>query len=71
MADIERSLPFALEAEQSVLGAILLKPEKFSLVAESLKEEDFYLSEHREIYAAMRDLFVQSREIDVVNVKAV
>ena len=37
MADIERSLPFALEAEQSVLGAILLKPEKFSLVAESLK----------------------------------
>ena len=66
MADIERSLPFALEAEQSVLGAILLKPEKFSLVAESLKEEDFYLSEHREIYAAMRDLFVQSREIDVV-----
>ncbi len=66
MADIERTMPFALEAEQSVLGAILLDPEKINQVAEFLREDDFYLSEHREIFAAMRDLFVQSRQIDVV-----
>lgn len=66
MADIERTMPFALEAEQSVLGAILLSPEKINQVAEVLTEDDFYLSEHREIYAAMRDLFVQSRQIDIV-----
>ena len=66
MAEIDRTMPFALEAEQSVLGAILLDPEKISQVAESLRESDFYLPEHREIYAAMRDLFVQSRTIDVV-----
>ncbi|MBO4354080.1 MAG: replicative DNA helicase [Clostridia bacterium] len=66
MADIERTMPFALEAEQSVLGAILLNPEKINQVAEYLQESDFYLSEHREIFAAMRDLFIQSRQIDIV-----
>jgi len=66
MADIERTMPFTLEAEQSVLGAILLSPEKINQVAEFLQESDFYLSEHREIYAAMRDLFIQSRQIDIV-----
>ncbi len=66
MAEIERTMPFALEAEQSVLGAILLSPEKINQVAEMLTEEDFYLPEHREIYAAMRDLFIQSRQIDIV-----
>ena len=66
MAEIERTMPFALEAEQSVLGAILLSPEKINQVAEVLTEDDFYLPEHREIYAAMRDLFIQSRQIDIV-----
>ena len=47
MAEIERTMPFALEAEQSVLGAILLSPEKINQVAEVLTEEDFYLREHR------------------------
>ena len=66
MAEIERTMPFALEAEQSVLGAILLSPEKINQVAEMLTEDDFYLPEHREIFAAMRDLFIQSRQIDIV-----
>ena len=66
MAEIDRTMPFALEAEQSVLGSILLDPEKINQVAETLREGDFYLPEHREIFAAMRDLFVQSRTIDVV-----
>ena len=66
MAEIERTMPFALEAEQSVLGAILLSPEKINQVAEVLTEDDFYLREHRGIYAAMRDLFIQSRQIDIV-----
>ena len=66
MPDIERTMPFALEAEQSVLGSILLDPEKVNSVAEMLTENDFYVPEHREIFAAMRDLFAQSRQIDLV-----
>lgn len=66
MAESERNLPFAPEAEQSVLGSILIKPENVSRVAEILTEDDFFLPEHKEIFAAMRDLFVQNRQIDVV-----
>ncbi|MBQ0125595.1 MAG: replicative DNA helicase [Clostridiales bacterium] len=66
MAESERALPYSVEAEQSVLGAILIKPESVYHVSNVIKEEDFYLKEHREIYAAMRDLFMQNREIDLV-----
>ena len=66
MPDIERTMPFALEAEQSVLGAIMLNPEKINTVAEFLTENDFYVPEHRDIFAAMRELFIQSRQIDLV-----
>jgi len=61
-----RRLPFSLEAEQSVLGSILIDPEKFTEIASLIKHDDFYLSEHKEIYLAMQDLFLQNREIDLV-----
>lgn len=64
--DIIRKLPFALEAEQSVLGSILIEPESFTYIADVINGDDFYLEEHRRIFDAMRRLFVQSREIDIV-----
>lgn len=66
MAETERKLPFALEAEQSVLGSILIDPEKFNDVTNIITADDFYLSEHAEIFSAMRDLFMENREIDLV-----
>ncbi len=66
MDDMQRKLPFALEAEQSVLGSILLDPECLTVVAELITEEDFYLEEHKAIYTAMRSLFIKSRDIDVI-----
>ncbi len=66
MNDMDRKLPFALEAEQSVLGSILLDPECIAVVAELINEDDFYLEEHKAIYSAMRSLFVKSRDIDVI-----
>ncbi len=66
MDDLSRKLPYALEAEQSVLGSILLDPECLATVAELITEDDFYLEEHRSIYTAMRQLFVKSRDIDVI-----
>lgn len=66
MAETEKNMPFALEAEQSVLGSILIDPEKFTEVTELIGADDFYLSEHAEIFSAMRDLFSENREIDLV-----
>ena len=61
-----RKLPFSLEAEQSVLGAVLIDPEKINEIAGVIKSDDFYLEEHRSIYLAMQDLYLQNREIDLV-----
>ncbi len=64
--ELIKKLPFSLEAEQSVLGSILIDPECFSEIASILKSEDFYLDSHSQIYLAMQDLFLQNRTIDVV-----
>ena len=53
---IQRKLPFSLEAEQSVLGSILIDPECFNVIAGILKSEDFYIDSHVQIYLAMQDL---------------
>ncbi len=62
----QRKLPFSLEAEQSVLGSILVDPQKISEIASLISVEDFYLEEHREIFSSMQKLFLQSKEIDIV-----
>ena len=70
MADFEygqaRRMPFSLEAEQSLLGSIMIDPERFTEIAGKIKSSDFYLEEHRDIYLAMQKLFLDSRQIDPV-----
>ncbi|MCI8590340.1 MAG: replicative DNA helicase [Clostridiales bacterium] len=61
-----RKMPFSLEAEQSVLGSVLVDAEKLTEITGFLKSEDFYLDEHKEIYLAMQELFSVSRNIDIV-----
>ncbi len=65
-SELFQKMPVSIEAEQSVLGSILIKPECFSAVAGMLTGEDFYLEEHRHIFDAMRDMFLASRQIDPV-----
>lgn len=62
------NLPVAYEAEQSVIGAVLLKPEVFADLLNIVGPQDFYVEEHREIYLAMQNLFKDSRSIDYVTV---
>ncbi|MCQ2423436.1 MAG: replicative DNA helicase [Clostridia bacterium] len=64
--ELTRRMPFSLEAEQSVLGAILINPECFNDLAGLLTVEDFQLEEHRDIYNVMQSMYLKSREIDVV-----
>ncbi len=55
-----RKMPFSMEAEQSVLGTIILDPEKLNDIASILRADDFYLEQHIRIYEAMRDIFARS-----------
>ncbi len=63
------NLPFSPEAEQSVLGAVLLDASCMDRVAEILPRPDyFYLTSNRQIYAAMLKMFTEGRPIDFVTV---
>ena len=58
--------PQNLEAEQSVLGAILLDNGAMSKAIEILQEEDFYRMAHRKVYSAMLDLADRGEVIDQI-----
>lgn len=59
-----------IEAEQSVLGAILVRPGMLSPVSEIIKPTDFYREPHRHIYQAMLDLSGRGEPVDLVTVTA-
>ena len=60
--------PHSLEAEQSVLGAILIDSQCITEVVGIVKPEDFYLQQNREIYEAIYTMFNYSQTIDPVTV---
>ena len=62
-------LPYSPEAEQAVLGAILMDPEAIARVAEILpSSEYFYIANHRTIYAAMMSMFTTGKAVDQITV---
>ena len=65
---IDRLPPQSLEAEQSVLGAILIDRDAVVEVAEFLRPEDFYRQANGAIYAAILELFERREPIDIVTV---
>jgi replicative DNA helicase len=65
---IDRLPPQSIEAEQSVLGSILIDRDALIEVAEFLKPEDFYRQVHGRVYAAMLDLSERREPIDIVTV---
>jgi len=58
--------PQNIEAEQAVLGAILIDKDALYKIAGMVTEEDFYRNDHREIFAAMLSLFEKREPIDLV-----
>ncbi len=58
--------PHSIEAEQSVLGGVLLDNGTWDQVADVLVETDFYRHDHRLIFRAISELFAQSQPVDVV-----
>ncbi|MBQ3590571.1 MAG: replicative DNA helicase [Clostridia bacterium] len=64
--DLGRKMPFSLEAEQAVLGSILIDPACMDRLAGIISRDDFYMTEHAEIYSAMQSMYMTSKNIDVV-----
>src|SRR5687768_5567271 len=65
----EKTLPQNLEAERTVLGAILVENTDFNGAAELLSRDDFHREGHRRIYEAMSNLAEKSQPIDLVTLK--
>jgi replicative DNA helicase len=65
----ERPLPHNLEAERSVLGAILLHNDAFNLAAEVIDAQDFFRDAHRRIFDKMVRLAERGDAIDLVTLK--
>ncbi len=63
---VNKTPPHNEEAEQSVLGAILLSKEAISLVSDQIKPADFYDDSHGKIYEAMLELFELGKPIDIL-----
>ncbi|HET7029791.1 MAG TPA: DnaB-like helicase N-terminal domain-containing protein, partial [Candidatus Limnocylindrales bacterium] len=63
---IDRLPPQSLEAEQSVLGAILIDRDAVVEVAEFLRPADFYRQANGKIFEAVLELFERREPIDIV-----
>ncbi len=62
LAEYGQNLPYSLEAEQSVLGSILIDPEKLPDVMNVIKAPGvFYTRQHQELYALMVQMFSESK----------
>ncbi|HWQ71269.1 MAG TPA: replicative DNA helicase [Desulfitobacteriaceae bacterium] len=66
--ELNKVPPHNLEAEQAVLGAIMLESDMGSPVFAILQPEDFYRDNHRYLFAAIRDLFEKGEPVDLVSV---
>ena len=58
--------PYSIEAEQSVLGSLMLDNARMDEVTEQLVDVDFYRSEHRHIFTMMKDLTERNSPFDPV-----
>ena len=60
------NLPYNMQAEQSVLGAVLLKPDVLTDLVEIIRPEMFYTRQNAQIYSEMLRLFTSDQTIDFV-----
>nr|WP_255528892.1 replicative DNA helicase [Glaciecola sp. MH2013] len=61
--------PHSIEAEQSVLGSMMIAPDSWDKVAEIVVENDFYNRSHRLIFSAIIKLLSNNQSVDTVTVK--
>ena len=67
--DIRAALPHSVDAEQSVLGALLLDNDSVDRLG-SLRADDFFVADHRAIFAAIIRALEAGKSIDVLTLSA-
>lgn len=65
-SNLIRQMPVSIEAEQALLGSIIVNPDAFDKVGGLISTDDFYLEEHKHIYEALLKMYAQNKTIDVV-----
>lgn len=68
ITSFKRIPPHNLEAEQSVLGSMLLSPDAIAIVLEIIKPADFYRDVHRYIYDAICKMYLEAEPIDPITI---
>ncbi|MBQ8146203.1 MAG: replicative DNA helicase [Clostridia bacterium] len=63
---LQKKMPSSIDAEQSVLGSILIDPECLNDVSQIVKADDFYLESHKAIFEAMQSFSLNNKPIDVI-----
>lgn len=61
-------MPHSIEAEQTVLGSILIQPDVLSVVLEHLKPESFYNDQHRQLFSIIIRMFSDGSKADIITV---
>lgn len=67
MAELEsiHRMPYSMEAEQAIIGTILVDPMRYDEVS-FLAAEEFYLPQHQQIFSAITQMFLADRQVDLV-----
>ena len=65
-SDIVKQMPVSVEAEQALLGSIIVSADAFDKVSGMITVDDFYVTEHKHIYSALLSMYAKSKTIDVV-----
>ena len=60
-------LPYSVDAEQAVLGSMIIDPNCINDVAVQVRTEYFYIPQHREIYSAISSMYELSQSIDFIS----
>lgn len=60
-------LPYSVDAEQAVLGSMVIDPNCINEVAVQVRSEYFYIPQHREIYSAISSMYELSQSIDFIS----
>ena len=68
-AQVLRIPPHNIEAEQSVLGAIIMDQEAVIVASEILRPADFYRPDHQQIYEAMLELYSTGNPVDLITIQ--
>jgi replicative DNA helicase len=64
--EVYKALPHNIEAEEALLGALLIDSEAIYKIVDILKPEDFYKPSHQIIYSAILYLFEKREAIDII-----